>query len=157
MGCHFLLQGIFLTKGSNPGLPHCRQHQGSPRKSSLTRKEVPGYYSEQILSIEIVGAKQRITITKTFSCGQGEVTGTRFTLSPEKKNPLERKETKFIKQWFQEPRPQTDSDLWKMGNDEESPTVSQAHCLDSQESRKGEPRQTWGEEMGLGIGGRWGG
>ena len=32
-----LLQGIFLTKGLNPGLPHCRQilyqlsHQGSPR------------------------------------------------------------------------------------------------------------------------------
>ena len=36
LGCHFLLQGIFLTQGSNPGLPHCRQtlyhlsHQGSP-------------------------------------------------------------------------------------------------------------------------------
>ena len=33
------LQGIFLTQGSNPGLPHCRQtlyhlsHQGSPRES----------------------------------------------------------------------------------------------------------------------------
>ena len=25
VGCHFLLQGIFLTEGSNPGLPHCRQ------------------------------------------------------------------------------------------------------------------------------------
>ena len=25
VGCHFLLQGIFLTRGSNPGLPHCRQ------------------------------------------------------------------------------------------------------------------------------------
>ena len=25
MGCHFLLQGIFPTEGSNPGLPHCRQ------------------------------------------------------------------------------------------------------------------------------------
>ena len=35
MGCHFLLQEIFLTQGSNPGLLHCRQmlyclsHQGS--------------------------------------------------------------------------------------------------------------------------------
>ena len=34
--CHFLLQGIFPTQGSNPGLPHCRQtlfhlsHQESP-------------------------------------------------------------------------------------------------------------------------------
>ena len=36
-GCHVLLQGIFPTQGSNPGLPHCRQilyclsHQESPR------------------------------------------------------------------------------------------------------------------------------
>ena len=34
--CHFLLQGIFPTQGSNPGLPYCRQrlyhlsHQGIP-------------------------------------------------------------------------------------------------------------------------------
>ena len=34
--CRFLLQEIFLTQGSNPGLLHCRQtfyrlsHQGSP-------------------------------------------------------------------------------------------------------------------------------
>ena len=25
VGCHFLLQGIFPTQGSNPGLPHCSQ------------------------------------------------------------------------------------------------------------------------------------
>ena len=36
MGCHVLLQGIFPTQESNPGLPHCRRilyhlrHQGSP-------------------------------------------------------------------------------------------------------------------------------
>ena len=31
VGCHFLLQGIFPTQGSNPGLLHCRQsHQGGP-------------------------------------------------------------------------------------------------------------------------------
>ena len=36
-GCHALLQGIFPTQGSNPGLSHCRwilyhlSHQGSPR------------------------------------------------------------------------------------------------------------------------------
>ena len=36
MSCHFLLQWIFLTQGSNPGLLYCRQilyqlsHQGSP-------------------------------------------------------------------------------------------------------------------------------
>ena len=36
MGCHALLQGIFPTQGSSPGLPHCRwilyqlSHQGGP-------------------------------------------------------------------------------------------------------------------------------
>ena len=37
VGCHSLLQGIFPTQGSNPGLPHWKQilyqvsHKGSPR------------------------------------------------------------------------------------------------------------------------------
>ena len=37
VGCQALLQGIFSTQGSNPGLPHCRpilyclSHRGSPR------------------------------------------------------------------------------------------------------------------------------
>ena len=37
VGCHFLLQGIFPTQGSNLGLLHCRQtlyhlsHQGRPK------------------------------------------------------------------------------------------------------------------------------
>ena len=37
VGCRDLLQGIFPTQGSNPGLPHCRpilyqlSHKGSPR------------------------------------------------------------------------------------------------------------------------------
>ena len=41
VGCHFLLQRIFLTQGLNPGLLHCRQmlyhlsHQGSPRSKCL--------------------------------------------------------------------------------------------------------------------------
>jgi len=39
-----LLQGIFPTKGSNPGLPHCRQilyhlsYQGSPDSDSKDYK-----------------------------------------------------------------------------------------------------------------------
>ena len=41
VGCHFLLQGVFPTQGSNSGLPHCSQmlwplsHQGSPPVSWL--------------------------------------------------------------------------------------------------------------------------
>ena len=43
LGCHFLLQGIFPTQGSNVGLPHFRQilyhlsHQGSP--NSIFKKD----------------------------------------------------------------------------------------------------------------------
>ena len=44
VGCHFLLQGIFLTQGSNSDLPHSRHtleplsHQGSP---SLSTRDPP--------------------------------------------------------------------------------------------------------------------
>ena len=36
MGCHFLLQGIFPTQGSNPGLLHCKQ-----TLYRLTTREAP--------------------------------------------------------------------------------------------------------------------
>ena len=41
VGCHFLLQGILPTQGSNPGLLHCRQilywlsYKGSPNEGVL--------------------------------------------------------------------------------------------------------------------------
>ena len=41
VGCHALLQGIFLTQGLNPGFPNCRQipyclsHQVSPCGTEL--------------------------------------------------------------------------------------------------------------------------
>ena len=41
VGCHFLLQEIFPTQASNPGLLHCRQilyhlsHQGSPKNTGV--------------------------------------------------------------------------------------------------------------------------
>ena len=44
MGCHFLLQGIFPTQGSNLGLPHCRQilyhlsYQGRNEREKAQRK-----------------------------------------------------------------------------------------------------------------------
>ena len=51
MGCHFLLQGIFPTQGSNAGLPHYRQtlyhlsHQGSPddERLLLNHANTPGF------------------------------------------------------------------------------------------------------------------
>ena len=54
VGCRFLLQVIFLTQGSNPGLPHCRQmlyclsHQGNPRKTNT--KSTNKRTSEEIKS-----------------------------------------------------------------------------------------------------------
>ena len=42
VGCHSFLQEIFLTQGSIPGLPHCRQvlyrlsHLGSPETGTLS-------------------------------------------------------------------------------------------------------------------------
>ena len=67
MGCHALLQGIFLTQGTNPGFPHCRQilyhqsHQGSPRNvitdSLLERRtESVSYPFLQSLALYIVQA-----------------------------------------------------------------------------------------------------
>ena len=43
-GCHFLLQRIFLTQGSNPHLPHWQvaslplSHQGSPERDKIQLK-----------------------------------------------------------------------------------------------------------------------
>ena len=54
VGCHFLLQGMFLTQGLNPGLLHCRQtpyhlsHQGS--SISLWRKQTENIASSQIVA-----------------------------------------------------------------------------------------------------------
>ena len=67
MDCHFLLQEIFLTQGSNLGLLHCRQilyhlnHNGSPpleappnsEESNLmkiTYSETPGVMTQHLTS-----------------------------------------------------------------------------------------------------------
>ena len=70
--CHFLLQGIFLTQGSNPTLLHCRQtlyhlsHLGSPHKHTyiqiylllkiLHRKQSKGQIkiSDQLNGVSLV-------------------------------------------------------------------------------------------------------
>jgi len=50
VGCHSLLQGIFPTQGSNPGLPHCRQilyhliYQGSPHLSKVCLQLLGSYF-----------------------------------------------------------------------------------------------------------------
>ena len=58
VGSLSLLQGIFPTQRSNPGLPRCRQilyrqsHQGSPKGLEITRKAVvPGAPPELVASV----------------------------------------------------------------------------------------------------------
>ena len=56
VGCHALLQGIFPTQASNPGLPHCRwilyhlSHQESPNQQQIT-EAFPGIFFPSLLPI----------------------------------------------------------------------------------------------------------
>ena len=86
MGCHFLLQGIFPTQGSNPGLPHCRQtlyhlsHQGNPEYTEELDKKhfhdpdnhggVTTHLEPDILECEVKWALESITTNKA-SGGDG--------------------------------------------------------------------------------------
>ena len=54
VGCHFLLQGIFPTQGSNPGLLHCRQTLPSEPEgsSSLHRHDQLTPFSASLPSLQ---------------------------------------------------------------------------------------------------------
>ena len=51
VGCHALLQGIFPTQGSNPGLTHCKQilyrlsHQGSSISPTMGSNHENTFYT----------------------------------------------------------------------------------------------------------------
>ena len=57
VGCHALLQGIFLTQGSNTGLPRCRRilyhlsHQGSPNYYADLYLKLLSQQYEQLLQL----------------------------------------------------------------------------------------------------------
>ena len=57
VGGHFLLQGIFLTQGSNTGLPRCRRilyhlsHQGSPNYYADLYLKLLSKQYEQLLQL----------------------------------------------------------------------------------------------------------
>ena len=71
--CHFLLQGIFPTQGSNPGLLHCRQtvyhlsHWGSPMAES--EEELKSLLMKVKVESEKVGLKLNIQKTKIMASG----------------------------------------------------------------------------------------
>ena len=62
VGCHFLLQGISLTQGSNPGLPHCRQmlYRLSYWNDKVGSQETPGVTGKFGLGVQNE-AGQRLT------------------------------------------------------------------------------------------------
>ena len=68
VGIHALLQGIFLTQGSNPCLPYCRRilyclsYQGSPWLSLLYHKNLSSqpHYSHQHINIYFTCEKNKI-------------------------------------------------------------------------------------------------
>ena len=61
MGCLSLLQGIFLTQGSNPGLPHCGQilyqlsHKGSPLSTmeGFSIHQCPLYFKAATFAVDM--------------------------------------------------------------------------------------------------------
>ena len=70
VGCHALLQGIFLTQGSNSGLPHCRQipcllsHQGNPIIFSVNKPLL--LVRKTLLTMRLCALKRRLQ----FKVGQ---------------------------------------------------------------------------------------
>ena len=71
MDCHFLLQGIFLTQGSNPGLLHCRQIL-----YCLSHQEINTEYSLEELMLKLQDFGQlmwrAVSLEKTLMLGKIE-------------------------------------------------------------------------------------
>ena len=70
VGCHFLLQGIFSTQGSNLGLPRCRQ--------TLFLSEPPGKPYSCIKKNEIISSSmtwidlETVILSEVSQTGKGE-------------------------------------------------------------------------------------
>ena len=78
VGCHFLLQGIFPTQGSNPGLLHCRQTLYPLTRPSKTNTQndvlfIIGDRNAKVGSQEIPG------VTGKFGLGVQNEAGQRLT------------------------------------------------------------------------------
>ena len=71
--CHFLLQGIFPTQGSNPGLLHCRQilyqlsHKGSPLPLSNSSLDLSGKYFSKSGTRTTIGQQTTCSWPRTRS------------------------------------------------------------------------------------------
>ena len=67
VGSHSLLQEIFLTQGSDPGLLHCRQilyhlsHQGSPRMIRESYKQLYTYKLDNFQKMDHFLEKHKVS------------------------------------------------------------------------------------------------
>ena len=61
MGCHFLLQGIFLTQGSNPGLLHYRQILYHLNYEGQLPSFLPRNYPRVITQTQSITTKLQLT------------------------------------------------------------------------------------------------
>ena len=77
VGCHALLQGIFPTQGSNPGLPHCRwillpsEPPGKPdiKHNCPTKKKLEGLWKTLCAAPQCVTIfHPQVTRTNTVLC-----------------------------------------------------------------------------------------
>ena len=89
LGCHFLLQGVFLTQGSNPHLLHCReilyplnhsygehrQHQFPSQTTKHKSSQLPNPKRAQNIHRWVIGKQLQMTHKKRcfFSVKIGEV------------------------------------------------------------------------------------
>ena len=70
MGCHFLLQGIFLTQGSKPGLLHCRQtlyHMSHPGSRGRGHKAGNANCTQTLLQLDKRSQNKYPSVTRPWS------------------------------------------------------------------------------------------
>ena len=76
VGSHSLLQGIFPTQGSNPGLPHCRRilyqlsHQGS-LEAKNKRVKSPGFPNTECFLLNVAHHQAPMGEAGLVCSGQG--------------------------------------------------------------------------------------
>ena len=78
VGCYALLQGIFLTQGSNPGLPSCRQilyrlsHQGIIKQTTVNLHNFTAIHTWQINSMHGITLQTlwltQVTVILSLQC-----------------------------------------------------------------------------------------
>ena len=62
VGCHFLLQGIFPTQGSNPGLSHCRQTLYHLSHQEVSKSTFDSFQRQGFLTLPVASSLINISL-----------------------------------------------------------------------------------------------